>query len=312
MARGIYFSGDLAAINDAMASEEANRIRGRSSNQSFLAALAGESTRRRGQDVEERMGQQRNQALFDTTALQTGSQDRATAAQLDAARLLNERELGRIAVDKERIAALERDGLRVDSREKARLEQAAKQAEATNKNLLAISLIQAMANQGRMDPRTGTAMLEANLGIQEQNRKAKAAAEAANLSARGKEWAPLFGEPEVGDFAEALAELPEDLRSLVRLDQSGGTSMFMPRLQQPIAQQPTPGRQVDFGSILQSLLGSQAPSIATPPINQPTNTAPVFQPPTFGAPIQRSGTNRVIPAEDIIRSLRLRLEPSLQ
>lgn len=304
MARGIYFSGDLAAINDAMASEEANRIRGRSANQSFLAALAGESTRRRGQDVEERMGQQRNQALFDTTALQTASQDRATAAQLDAARLLNARELGRIAVDKERIAALERDGLRVDSREKARLEQAGKQAEATNRNLLAISLIQAMANQGRMDPRTGTAMLEANLGIQERNQQAQAAAQTANLLAEDEPW---WGKPSQSDYVKTLRGLDPTQRDLVQLGPSG----FTPRLIQPMQPQAAqPG--ADYMGMLRQILGGQAPSIATPPINQPTNTAPVFQPPAFGTPVQRPGTNRVIPAEDIIRSLRFGVGPSLQ
>lgn len=305
MARGIYFSGDLAAINQAMDSEERNRIAGRAANQAFLTSLAQQATQRRGQDSQERMGRDRNQTIFDTESMRTGSADRATAAQLeaarlqsgaqlDAARLLNERERQRIGVEADRVRALEAEGLRVDARAKAALEQQARDAEANRKQLGVLTAIQAVTSQRGMDPRLAGNVLEANLGIAERNQQAQALARMANQSARDKEWG-IFGEPELNDFTDTLKALTPEQQALLEIQEAGGKRSFVPRLMQPVqAQQP----QADLASILRLLGMDQAPSIATPPIAPP---APNPQPSGVIPAPQPGATNRVTPLIDITR-----------
>lgn len=242
MARSSYFSGDLAALNDAMASEERNRIAGRQANQMFLANLVGESTKRRGQDVEERMGQQRNETLMGMEGIRAGAMDRASNDQLRAARLLSDREMQRIQTDMERIRQAEAEGIRVDAREKAKLTQAAKDAEANRNQLLAVTLIQALTQ--RTDPRLAVAQFETNAGIDAANAEAEAAAAIANQglleSERG--WLkPKSAEvPNISEAQTYLRGLPLDQQSLLAITNDASGARYIPRLRQPYGARPVP------------------------------------------------------------------------
>lgn len=299
MARGVYFSGDLATLNDAMASEERNRIAARAANQGFLGGLVRESTARRGQDTQERMS---NRNLDVESQLgnrradvseRLGTEQSAIARQqsqnaLQQAILLNQRELQRIGVDAERVRVLEQQGVAGMDLEKQKLAQEAQLAKQREDSLLKVALIQAYSQQGRMDPRTSQAALEANLGIAETNQQAKSAADMANMSARGKEWG-IFGDPEEGDFLAALKELAPEQQGLVELGSVGGKRAFIPRQMAPI-QAPQAG--MDLAAMLRLITGTNgAPSVATPPIVPPSTNDPLSLIRIIPAPQPRSQTN---------------------
>lgn len=292
MARASYFSGDLAALNDAAAADERNRIAGRQANQMFLANLVGESTRRRGQDVEERMGRQRNETLMGMEGLRVGSMDRSTDAQLQAARLMNAREMVRISNDMERINQAEREGLRVDVREKARLEQAAKDAEANRNQLLAVTLIQALSQ--RQDPRLAVAQFETSAALADQDDKARAAASMLDLFAKQDEG--MFGTPGADEYANAMMRLSPEQQQLVTTTNTASGMRAVPRLRlppqglggnmpaPPAGQQnaapsrvPIPIEQIFRGTNLPAGTGSPLMTNIAPRAGQPIDLATILQ-----------------------------------
>lgn len=291
MARASYFSGDLAALNDAAAADERNRIAGRQANQMFLANLVGESTRRRGQDVEERMGRQRNETLMGMEGLRAGSMDRSTDAQLHAARLMNAREMVRISNDMERINQAEREGLRVDVREKDRLAQAAKDAEANRNQLLAVTLIQALGQ--RPDPRVAAAQMENDMMLAERDEDARAAASLLDLFAKQDEG--MFGTPGEDEYANAMMRLTPEQQRLVTITNTPTGMRAVPRLRlapqqfggpnvpapgsQPTAplRSPIPIQQIFRGTNLPAGTGSPLMTNIVPRAGQPIDLATILQ-----------------------------------
>ena len=309
MARGIYFSGDLAAINDAMASEERNRIAGRATNQAFLSNLAGQATARRGQDVTERVSNRQMDTDKSIASERTGVLSKGLDNDFQAALAANAVKRQAIQVEADKIAALEREGIRVDSREKDRLRIASEDAEKQRNALTAIAIIQANAAQGAINPRMAQAAFEADEGVNAVNQAAKAAADLANRKAaeNSKSWyLPRSFEYVSPDDADAaFNELTPEQQALVQLPVGG--DFFTPRMQ-PRVRMPQQGatRGNSLLDLLPRLLGvtNAAPSIATPPIVPPTGPGNSINPRLVNPARPASRQQRVIPLQDIFRGAR--------
>lgn len=301
MARGIYFSGDLAAINDAMASEERNRIAGRTANQGFLSNLASQATARRGQDVTERVSNRQMDTDRSIASERTGVLGKQVDNDFQAALAANAVKRQAIQVEADKINALEREGIRVDTREKDRVRIASEDAEKQRKALVGIALINANAAQSQLNPRVAQATFEADMGVQAGNQAAATAAETANRMARDN--ARSWYLPESMEYVSpsnasaAFDKLTPEQQAMVRLPADG--NMFMPSIQPRVKmpQQAAP-QGVNFLSILPQLLGlsNSAPSVATPPIATSSNPDP--------APVPAASRGRTTRIEDIYRSMR--------
>ncbi len=330
MARGIYFSGDLAAINDAMASEGRNRIAGRTANQSFLSNLASQATARRGQDVTERVSNRQMDTDKSIASERTGVMSKQVDNDFQAALAANAVKRQAIQVEADKINALEREGIRVDTREKDRVRIASEDAEKQRNALVAIALIQSNAAQGRVDPRMGQAALEANLEIDASNQAAQAVAQAANsrLKESEKSWFKTkTGEiPDQNEALAFLSTLPVEQQPLLSVTNNPNKPeegfFFTPRLRSGVDVKP-PAQDNSLLALIPQLLRltNAAPSVATPGINPsaPTprgSTGPgdavtprlITPAESTNAPVSlnlnRPGSTNSVKIEDIFRGLR--------
>lgn len=301
MARGIYFSGDLAAMNEAMASEERNRIAGRTANQGFLSNLASQATARRGQDVSERVSNRQMDTDKSIASERTGVIGKQVDNDYQAALAANAMRGKAIQVEADKITALERAGQLVDAREKDRINRLFQDNEAQRKAMVAIALIQSNASQGKLDPGAARDIFNANFEIESGNQAAITAAETANRMARdnARSWylpeSMEYVSP--SDASAAFDKLTPEQKAIVRLPADG--NMFMPSIQPRVKMPRQAAPQgVNFLSILPQLFGSTnaAPSVATHPIVPANDPAPTPTPST-----SRGRTTRI---EDIYRSMR--------
>jgi hypothetical protein len=309
MARGIYFSGDLAAINDAMASEERNRIAGRTANQGFLSNLAGQATARRGQDVTERVSNRQMDTDKSIASERTGVMSKQVDNDFQAALAANAMRGKAIEVEANKITAAERAGQLVDAREKDRINRLFQDNEAQRKAMVAIALIQSNAAQAQLNPRVAQATFEADMGVQAGNQAAATAAETANRMARdnARSWylpeSMEYVSP--SDASAAFDKLTPEQQAMVRLPADGNmfTPSIQPRVKMP-QQAATQG--VNFLSILPQLLGlsHSAPSVAPPPIAPRSGPGDSMNP-RIVTPMRPAARQRnVIPYQDIFRGMR--------
>lgn len=331
MARGIYFSGDLAAMNDAMASEERNRIAGRTANQSFLSNLASQATTRRGQDVTERVSNRQMDTDKSIASERAGILGREVDNNYQAALAANAMRGRAIQVEADKITAAERAGQLVDAREKDRINRLFQDNEAQRRAMVAIALIQSNAAQGQINPRMAQDIFNANFEIETGNQAAAAAAEVATRGLRQSEKGRLktkAGEiPNQEEALSYLAGLPMEQQSMLTVTNNpakpGDGFFFVPKIRPSISPN-LPARDNSLLALIPQLIGlsNAAPSVATPGIN-PTvpnppeskgpgdATTPRFITPAdpTNAPVslnlnQPAPTNRVVKIEDIFRNLR--------
>lgn len=309
MARGIYFSGDLAAINDAMASEERNRIAGRTANQSFLSNLASQATARRGQDVTERVSNRQMDTDRSIASERAGILGREVDNNYQAALAANAMRGRAIQVEADKITAAERAGQLVDAREKDRINRLFQDNEAQRRAMVAIALIQSNAAQAQLNPRVAQAAFEADMGVQAGNQAAITAAETANRMARdnARSWylPESFEYVSPSDASAAFNKLTPEQQAMVRLPADGNA--FTPSLQ-PRVRLPQQGASqgVNILSLIPQLLGmsNAAPSVATPPIAPRTGPGDSMNPRLF-TPMRPAARQRgVIPIQDIFRGMR--------
>lgn len=309
MARGIYFSGDLAAMNEAMASEERNRIAGRTANQSFLSNLASQATTRRGQDVTERVSNRQMDTDKSIASERTGVLSKQVDNDYQAALAANVLKGRAIQVEADKITAMEREGMRVDAREKDRINRLFQDNEAQRKALTAIALINANATGGRVDSRIGQAAFEADMGAQAGNQAAITAAETANRMARdnARSWylPESFEYVSPSDASAAFNKLTPEQQAMVRLPADGNA--FTPSLQ-PRVRLPQQGASqgVNILSLIPQLLGmsNAAPSVATPPIAPRSGPGDSMNPRLVTPARTPSRQRNVIPIQDIFRGMR--------
>jgi hypothetical protein len=254
MARGVYYSGDLAGLNDAMASEEMNRIRARTANQGFLGQLAGEATRRRGQDTEERIARGRNETEMGIQESRAGEQRFATQGNKERNAFALQESIRNYQLERDKLAQIQANASSLNALENRKLDALIKDNAARGKQLVAIALIQSQAMQNRVDPRIGVETAGINAGIEDQNQAAKSAAEIANLKAANSEW---FGKPTARDMEEVFSSLPPDQQALLSIDLNA--RQFNPRVR--------PSVDPRTGLPITPLLQSPVPSVATPPIS---------------------------------------------
>ena len=322
MARGIYFSGDLAAMNEAMASEERNLIAGRTANQGFLSNLASQATARRGQDVTERVSNRQMDTDKSIASERTGVMSKQVDNDFQAALAANAVKRQAIQVETDKINALEREGIRVDTREKERVKQAAIDADKQRNALIGISIIQSNAAQGKLDPRLAQDVFAANLEVDAYNQSATAAAESANRKARdnARSWYMPESKEYISpsDARAALSALQEGQQGLVQIG-PGGTN-FVPRLRQRVNLTAQGQQDNSLLSLLPQLFGltNAAPSVATPGINPTVPNPPGSKGPgdamtprlitpaeSTNAPVSldlnRPGATNTVQIEDILR-----------
>lgn len=256
MARSAYYSGDLVGLNDAMASEEMNRIRARTANQGFLGQLVGESTKRRGQDTEERIAKGRNETDLGVQQSRAGEQRYATDAVKEKNAFDLQNDIQRYQLERDKLAEIKANAASLNALENRKLDALIKDNATRGKQLVAIALIQSQAMQNRMDPRIGVETAGINAGIADQNQAAQAAAQFANLKADNAEW-DIFGKPTKGDMEQVFSSLPPDQQALLSIDLNA--RQFNPRVR--------PSVDPRTGLPVTPILQSPAPSVATPPIS---------------------------------------------
>lgn len=191
MASRPFYSGDMAALNDAAAAYERNQIAARSGNQAYLSQLANVALQRRGQDVQERQAAaDRDNRMALAQLTDSGNryavdQQGALGRQRNANDLLktiqdNEQALSKIMVERDRIAALERQGIMTNQLEKDRLEAAGRQIAAELTNRMEIAKLQFSPENRRVDSRIATEIIAGNAAIDESNQQAAGLAEVLN------------------------------------------------------------------------------------------------------------------------------------
>lgn len=191
MAYRPLYSGDLAALNVAAADQERNAIAARSGNQAFLQGLARVALERRGQDVDsskaaaDRENRLAIAQLLDATTRYSTDSNASTTRQRNANDLLssiqrNEQELARLMVERDKVAALERQGLSRDQTERDKLAKATQQIAEELKNQLEIAKLQFSPDNRRLDARTANEIIAANAAIDDSNQQAAGLAEVLN------------------------------------------------------------------------------------------------------------------------------------
>jgi len=191
MAYRPLYSGDLAALNVAAADQERNAIAARSGNQAFLQGLAQVAAARSGQASQERMGAADREnrmamaQLADATNRYSTDANAAIGRQRNANDLLssiqrNEQALAQLMVERDRIAALERQGIATNQLDKDKLERATKQIADELANRLEIAKLQFSPDNRRLDARTANEIIAANAAIDDSNQQAAGLAEVLN------------------------------------------------------------------------------------------------------------------------------------
>lgn len=191
MAYRPLYSGDLAALNVAAADQERNAIAARSGNQAFLQGLARVALERRGQDVDsskaaaDRENRLAIAQLLDATTRYSTDSNASTSRQRNANDLLasiqrNEQELARLMVERDKVAALERQGISRDQIERDKLAKATQQIAEELKNQLEIAKLQFSPDNRRLDARTANEIIAANAAIDDSNQQAAGLAEVLN------------------------------------------------------------------------------------------------------------------------------------
>lgn len=191
MAYRPLYSGDLAALNVAAADQERNAIAARSGNQAFLQGLAQVAAARSGQASQERMGAADREnrmamaQLADATTRYSTDTNAALGRQRNANDLLssiqrNEQALAQLMVERDRIAALERQGIATNQLEKDKIAALIKQAELNRDAQVKIAGIQFNPDNRRLDARTANEIIAANAAIDDSNQQAAGLAEVLN------------------------------------------------------------------------------------------------------------------------------------
>lgn len=191
MAYRPLYSGDLAALNVAAADQERNAIAARSGNQSFLQGLAQVAAARSGQASQERMGAADREnrmalaQLADATNRYSTDTNAAIGRQRNANDLLssiqrNEQALAQLMVERDRIAALERQGVATNQLEKDKIAALIKQAELNRDAQVKIAGLQFSPDNRKLDARTANEIIAANAAIDDSNQQAAGLAEVLN------------------------------------------------------------------------------------------------------------------------------------
>ena len=289
MARSSYFSGDLVGINDAMASEELNRIRGRSSNQQFLGGLVSESTKRRGQDTQERIAGGRNAAeeriAGGRNATELEMQNSRTGAvryATDAVKEKNASELQQAIqnyqLERERLGQFKANSVNLTALENRKVDAAILANADQGRNLVEIAKLNLEAAKNRFSPQGERAVFEANADVDAFNSDADAAADAANATLSQKlddekPWLRTMSAETTAKWARAayIGMSPEqqaqvELIQTVTKDANGKqivTPSFRPRLRRrmslgtpPASQGSAPAAAAPAASALPALPGA--------------------------------------------------------
>ena len=191
MAYRPLYSGDLAGLNVAAADQERNAIAARSGNQAFLQGLAQVAAARSGQASQERMGAADREnrmamaQLADATNRYSTDASATIGRQRNANDLLasiqrNEQALAQLMTERDRIAALERQGIATNQLDKDKLERATKQIADELANRLEIAKLQFGPDNRRLDARTANEIIAANAAIDDSNQQAAGLAEVLN------------------------------------------------------------------------------------------------------------------------------------
>lgn len=251
MAYRPLYSGDLAGLNVAAADQERNAIAARSGNQAFLQGLARVALERRGQDVDsskaaaDRENRLAIAQLLDATTRYSTDANTSIGRQRNANDLLssiqrNEQELARLMVERDKVTALERQGISRDQTERDKLAKATQQIADELKNQLEIAKLQFGPDNRKVDPRVQNEILGQNAEIEDFNNRASSFADV--LNARTKSSTLGFGGVTPEDTFKTLT--PEEAM-LVQItdDPATKTRRFVPRMRMKLPglnQQPTP------------------------------------------------------------------------
>lgn len=251
MAYRPLYSGDLAGLNVAAADQERNAIAARSGNQAFLQGLAQVAAARSGQASQERMGAADREnrmamaQLADATNRYSTDTNAALGRQRNANDLLssiqrNEQALAQLMVERDRIAALERQGIATNQLDKDKLERATKQIADELANRLEIAKLQFGPDNRKVDPRVQNEILGQNAEIEDFNNRASSFADV--LNARTKSSTLGFGGVTPEDTFKTLT--PEEAMLVqVTQDPVTKTRKFAPRMRMKLPglnQQPAP------------------------------------------------------------------------
>lgn len=197
MAYRPLYSGDLAALNVAAADQERNAIAARSGNQAFLQGLAQVAAARSGQASQERMGAADREnrmamaQLADATARYSTDANAALGRQRNANDLLssiqrNEQALAQLMVERDRIAALERQGIATNQLEKDKIAALIKQAELNRD--AQVKIAEQQFGVPKVDARVTNELLAQNQDILAGNALAEATAQSLNAKRKGVLW----------------------------------------------------------------------------------------------------------------------------
>lgn len=191
MAYRPLYSGDLAGLNVAAADQERNATAARSGNQAFLQGLAQVAAARSGQASQERMGAADRESrmamaqLADATNRYSTDTNAALGRQRNANDLLssiqrNEQALAQLMTERDRIAALERQGIATNQLDKDKLAKATQQIADELKNRLEIARLQFGPDNLKVDPRVQNEILGQNAEIDDFNSRAASFADVLN------------------------------------------------------------------------------------------------------------------------------------
>ncbi len=194
MAYRPLYSGDLAALNVAAADQERNAIAARSGNQAFLQGLAQVAAARSGQASQERMGAADREnrmamaQLADATNRYSTDANAALGRQRNANDLLssiqrNEQALAQLMTERDRITALERQGIATNQLEKDKIAALIKQAELNRD--AQVKIAEQQFGMPKVDARVTNEMIAQNQDILASNALAEATAQSLNAKRKG-------------------------------------------------------------------------------------------------------------------------------
>lgn len=256
MAYRPLYSGDLAALNVAAADQERNAIAARFGNQAFLQGLARVALERRGQDVDsskaaaDRENRLAIAQLLDATTRYSTDSNASTARQRNANDLLasiqrNEQELARLMVERDKVAALERQGISTNQLEKDKIAALIKEAELNRDAQVKIAGIQFNPNNRWLDPRTANEIIATNATIDDFNQQAAGLAEVLNarIGKTGGLWG--VGRDNADDIFRGLTPEQAALVQIKEDAKKGRTFSVRPRARlgldgRPMAPTPPP------------------------------------------------------------------------
>lgn len=235
MARSAYYSGDLVGLNQAMDSEERNRISGRTANQAFLAQLAGEATKRRGQDTEERIARGRNETEMGMQESRSGEQRYATDVAKEKNAFALQESIRNYQLERDKLAQIKANADSLSTLENRKVDALILQNAEEGKRLVEIAKLNLEASKNRYSPAGERAIFEANADIDALNDEAASAAQIANLGLQkaieDKTGVIFNRNPDASKLARDLQlQLPATQQGLVQFDPT--SKRFVPRLRQ--------------------------------------------------------------------------------